>query len=96
MTESGVCLIKKKVATLKTELDECQIRASEAEDNLSEKETVIEKVNCNYKLNLKYCLLLCISINCAVFLFCMYAVWRHYSNLMYYKILFVNNKSKNL
>ena len=69
MTESGVCLIKKKVATLKTELDECQIRASEAEDNLSEKETVIEKVNCNYKLNLKYCLLLCItiSINCAVF-----------------------------
>lgn len=43
-SESGVNLIKKKVASLKTELDECQSRAAEAEDQLAEKETIIEKV----------------------------------------------------
>ena len=44
MTENGVNLIKKKVAALKTELDECQVRAGEAEEQLQEKETIIEKV----------------------------------------------------
>ena len=44
MTENGVNLIKKKVAALKQELDECQVRASEAEEQLTEKESIIEKV----------------------------------------------------
>lgn len=44
MTENGVNLIKKKVAALKLELDECQVRASEAEEQLTEKESIIEKV----------------------------------------------------
>jgi len=43
-SDTGVNLIKKKVATLKTELDEAQSRASEAEEQLAEKETIIEKV----------------------------------------------------
>ena len=43
-SESGVNLIKKKVATLKSELDDCQNRANEAEEQLAEKETIIEKV----------------------------------------------------
>jgi peptidoglycan hydrolase CwlO-like protein len=42
--ESGVALIKKKVQSLKNELDECQCRATEAEEQLVEKETLIEKV----------------------------------------------------
>lgn len=43
-SESGVNLIKKKVATLKAELDESQNRANEAEEQLTEKESIIEKV----------------------------------------------------
>ena len=43
-SESGVNLIKKKVANLKNELDESQARASDAEEQLREKETIIEKV----------------------------------------------------
>ena len=43
-SESGVNLIKKKVATLKSELDDVQSRAAEAEEQLAEKEVIIEKV----------------------------------------------------
>ena len=43
-SESGVNLIKKKVQSLKNELDESQTRANEAEEQLVEKESTIEKV----------------------------------------------------
>ena len=43
-SESGVNLIKKKVASLKAELDESQNRAQEAEEQLTQKEQIIEKV----------------------------------------------------
>lgn len=55
-SDTGVNLIKKKVATLKTELDEAQSRASEAEEQLAEKETIIEKVlpllQCSFLLSI--------------------------------------------
>ena len=43
-SDSGVALIKKKVQTLKNELDDSQSRAADAEDQLREKEIVVEKV----------------------------------------------------
>ena len=72
MTESGVCLIKKKVASLKSELDECQVRASEAEETLADKETIIEKVHFDYFLLMPYisfscffhfCFHFCVTVN---------------------------------
>ena len=44
-SETGVNLIKKKVATLKTELDESQNRANEAEEQLTHQQEIIEKVS---------------------------------------------------
>ena len=43
--DSGVMNIKKKVATLKQELDEANDRAGLAEANLREKEILVDKVS---------------------------------------------------
>ena len=49
--DSGVMNIKKKVATLKQELDEANDRANLAEANLREKDILVDKVSLLIRLH---------------------------------------------